>query len=314
MKSFFDKTEYTQEDILELIEDEIEESLNLDFKRAESLEQTDGRKKEIAKDVSSFANSDGGIIVYGIEEGDYKATGISFIDGEKITKEWLEQVINSDIHRRIKGIEIYPIRFDNDIKKTVYVVKIPASNNSPHMAKNFRYYKRSNFETICMDEYEVRQAYQKRENTKMIIGDIIFNEIYSRKLSNSFLSDINYILGFQVKNVGNVVEKLYKLEIHIPKKIYSVENQTNSFYQRLIRDDGNTCVFSIPNYSPIFQRELTTVCSCVISLNYEGFKQLVSQKIKIKLYYTSGLEEKVFDIAHKLTYNEKPLNINNFGS
>jgi len=312
MKNFFDKTEYTQEDILALIEEGAEESLNLDFKRAESLEQTDGRKKEISKDVSSFANSDGGIIIYGIdEEGDYKASSLSFVDGEKVTKEWLEQVINSDIHRRIEGIEIYPIRFENDVKKTIYIVKIPASNNTPHMAKDFRYYKRSNFEIVRMHEYEVRQAYQKRENSKMTIGDIIFNEIYC-KTHNNKVSEINYILGFQVKNVGNVIEKLYKLEIHLPKRIYSVDNQTNSFYQRLIRDDGNTCVFSIPNYSPIFQKELTTVCSCVINLNYEGFKQLVAQKIKIKLYYTSGLEEKVFDIAHKLTYNDNSLNVDIF--
>lgn len=64
-----------------IIDNEIEESIHIDFKRSESLSKTDLAKKEISKDISAFANSDGGIIIYGIEEINHKASNFSFVDG-----------------------------------------------------------------------------------------------------------------------------------------------------------------------------------------------------------------------------------------
>ena len=130
---FFEKTEYSIDDITALIDNEAEESVHLDFKAAGSLSKDDKKKAEIAKDVSAFANSDGGIIVYGIEERDHKAYALSYIDGNTYTKEWLEQVIQDNIQRRIEGLEIFPIRDNGDITKSIYVVKIPRSSNTPHM-------------------------------------------------------------------------------------------------------------------------------------------------------------------------------------
>lgn len=91
---FFEKTEYSIDDLTALIDNEAEESAHLEFKEARALSKDDKKKIEIAKDVSAFANSDGGIIVYGIEEQEYKAHALSYIDGNTYTKEWLEQVIH----------------------------------------------------------------------------------------------------------------------------------------------------------------------------------------------------------------------------
>ena len=79
----------------------------------------DKKKNEIAKDVSAFANSDGGIIIYGISEIGHKADSYSFVDGDIFTKEWLEQIINSNIQKRINNIRIIPLRQDGNIKRTV---------------------------------------------------------------------------------------------------------------------------------------------------------------------------------------------------
>ena len=90
MKSFYDKDDYTTEDILSLITNEVEESIYLDFKECRALDKSDSVKRDISKDVSSFANSDGGMIIYGIKEENHKASSLSFIDGNVYTKEWLE--------------------------------------------------------------------------------------------------------------------------------------------------------------------------------------------------------------------------------
>ena len=89
MSDFFDKEDYSEEDIHNLIESKIEESIHLDFKASGALGTSSSQKKEIAKDVSSFANSDGGIIIYGIKEQNHVADSISFVDGTQYTKEMI---------------------------------------------------------------------------------------------------------------------------------------------------------------------------------------------------------------------------------
>lgn len=57
MADFHKKEKFTYKDISNLILSRTEESLYLEFKRAEALSQDN--KYEIAKDVCAFANSDG---------------------------------------------------------------------------------------------------------------------------------------------------------------------------------------------------------------------------------------------------------------
>lgn len=131
MEDFITKTTYTESDILDLINTQAEESVHLDFKASGALEKTDEKRTELAKDVSAFANSDGGIIIYGISENNHVASSLSFVDGNIYTKEWIERIINNGIQKRIHGIEIFPIRFDGDINKTVYVIRIPVVQTLP---------------------------------------------------------------------------------------------------------------------------------------------------------------------------------------
>lgn len=167
---FFRKNEYSTSDIENLIKIKAEGSIHLEFKSSESLGYSDSRRAEIAKDVSAFANSDGGVIVYGISEKDHCAESLSFIDGNEFGKEWLEQIINSRIQKRIPDLTITPVRFDNDILKTVYIVKIPQSHLSPHMSSDKRYYRRFNFQSIAMEEYEVRDLFSRRHERRLRSG------------------------------------------------------------------------------------------------------------------------------------------------
>jgi hypothetical protein len=150
---------WDESDLLGLIATKSEEHSQLEFKRAESLENTDARKNEISKDVSAFANSGGGTIVYGIEESDDLprcAKDLSAIDCRKVSKEWLEHVINGRIHPRIQGVRINPVTLSSQGPgKLAYVVCIPESSTA-HQASDKKYYKRFNFESVPMEDYEIR--------------------------------------------------------------------------------------------------------------------------------------------------------------
>ena len=52
----------------QLIRDNVEESLSLEYKSAGSFAKSDGKRAEVVKDVSAFANSSGGVLIYGIAE------------------------------------------------------------------------------------------------------------------------------------------------------------------------------------------------------------------------------------------------------
>lgn len=151
---------WTKEDLLQLIDLSVQESLELDFKRCDALQNKDKKKNEISKDVSAFANAAGGTIIYGMIEDGHVPTSLDIgFNPNEISKEWLEQVINSRVHRRINGIRINQVNLnETDSNQVIYVVYIPQSNQAPHQASDKRFYKRSNFESVPMEEYEIRDT------------------------------------------------------------------------------------------------------------------------------------------------------------
>jgi hypothetical protein len=158
--------EWTETYLNELIVMGVRESLTLDYKRCDALQRKDGKIREISKDVSAFANSAGGTIVYGIIEDKNVPTG--FDDGldpaGDINKEWLEQVITSNIQQRIDGVRIHVVDLPTfKPSRSALIVFVPQSKRAPHMANDYRYYKRYNFESVPMEDYEVRDVSRRQE-------------------------------------------------------------------------------------------------------------------------------------------------------
>jgi predicted HTH transcriptional regulator len=84
-------SEWDEAYLLELISVGEQESLTLDYKRSAALAKDDPKKNDLSKAVSAFANSEGGVLVYGMKEDKHVPTDIDEgIDRNVITKEWLE--------------------------------------------------------------------------------------------------------------------------------------------------------------------------------------------------------------------------------
>jgi hypothetical protein len=150
---------WDENDVQQLIRSGVTENLTLDYKSSGALAKTDRKKDEISKDVSAFANSAGGTILYGVTERDHFPYELDEgFDPNDISKEWLEQVINSRIQRRIDGIRINQVPLSSHPGRVLYVVHIPQSDRGPHMASDHVFYKRFNFVSVPMEEYEVRDV------------------------------------------------------------------------------------------------------------------------------------------------------------
>src|SRR6266446_8886102 len=159
-----DAIDWGEADILSLIKDKVQESLTLEYKKSDALAKTEGKKTDLSKDVSAFANSAGGVILYGMEEDKHYPTKIDVgFDPNDISKEWIEQVINSTIHPKIDGLRINQIALNQSSPgRAIYAVTIPAATSrAPHQADDKRYYKRYNFQSVRMEDYEIRDIFRR---------------------------------------------------------------------------------------------------------------------------------------------------------
>lgn len=303
MRSFYDKSEYSIDDLQSLIDNEVEESMYLDYKSAEALGKSDGKKKEISKDIASFANSDGGIVIYGINEVEHKADSFSFIDGDIFTKEWLEHVINSSVQRRISDLEIIPVRVNNSIDKTIYIVKIPNSIDAPHQSRDKRFYKRFNFESTPMEEHEIRQLYGRKLRSKLMIDGWSFRHIDK-------YDEEKYKLIFEVAiyNDGEVSEDHYKLNVIFenfkPELAISWDLQKPGYEYTIL--DEMTVKISANSNMPIFPEETLNAIRFTLELPKKGNINLLDVNIRIILLYSNGKDEMTSDlkqISDKL-YNQ----------
>lgn len=229
---------WTLDKINGYILNKIEENLNLDYKAASSLERVDKKTIEISKDVSAFANSDGGTIIYGIKEdkeNKHLPGEIDPVNREIITKEWLEQIIQGKIRPRIDGIVITPIEINNSVKEVIYVIDIPKSNTA-HQADDKKYYKRFNFNSEPMYDYEIRDILNRSKNPEIDLEFEIIKKTY--EVANSF-NPILPSLDKLVNQIKSEPQKEYKTEYTL--KTYAknngmvLANYINVYY--MFRDD-----------------------------------------------------------------------------
>ncbi|HET9281374.1 MAG TPA: ATP-binding protein [Candidatus Angelobacter sp.] len=158
-----------KEDIESLVNTRKSERKTLDYKLQLPPSQPPEAKREFLYDVSSFANADGGDIVFGIaDERDSagKPTGMpASAEGlalENLSSEILrmENSVRDGIDPRIAGIEWQPIAGFS--AGPVLVMRIPRSWIGPHMVTSggvSRFYSRNSAGKYPLNVGEIRSAF-----------------------------------------------------------------------------------------------------------------------------------------------------------
>jgi hypothetical protein len=249
----------TQSDLQNLINNQIEESLILEYKAAPALENSQGKKKEMSKDISAMANSNGGTIIYGIaefqdEQRKHLPERIDSVDRTKFSKEWIEQVINSNISPRINGIVIHSIQLTSGTNDVVYVIDIPQSDTA-HQANDLKYYKRFNFQSVAMYDYEIKDVMNRLTHP---VIDLTF-EIEKRTFevgSNNYFQSFNqpkpkeyktiYELKVWAKNNGRVYANYINSNIYVPDVIVNKDaNPSNDMYAQFYAENTIRDLFDV---------------------------------------------------------------------
>lgn len=150
-----------------------QEDLHIDFKTLRDAPiLTKDDRKVFAKAVSGFANSDGGIIAWGIDarpDNDVDAAvaliaipGVASVLSklQSLTGEVTSPVVGGVEHRIIAGA---------DPGKGFALTLVPASDSGPHMALmgEGRYYKRSGDSFYRMEHFDVADMFGRRRKPEL---------------------------------------------------------------------------------------------------------------------------------------------------
>ena len=249
--------------------------------------------------------------IYGISEKNHKANDFSFIDGNIFNKEWLEQIISSTINRNIPDLKIYPVRKSGNLKETLYVVQIPSSIEAPHMSREKRFYRRAQFESVIMEEYEIRQLYGRRVKSELFLRG------FSIGLDESNDAEkFCFTCETGVVNEGEKLEKDYKINVYFS----NIENTGLSFswkknglgdnYHHTYMQNGGIKISAV-GISTIYPNEVIDVLRLNFFLKKKNILDSLKKiKIVFRLYYPSG--EDILETKMDTFLDEEKITNNHF--
>ena len=175
-----DLSSINEQDLQALKDDKTPEGRQLDYK-LDLPDDLPKNKVGFLKDIVAFANSAGGILLYGIDEerdADNKPTGIpkeikgienlNFDDAQRR----LDLIIQNGTDPRVPGVNIGQIPLENG--NTVLAVRVPKSWSAPHAVDyqgHWRFYARGNALNYPLDVAQTRDLFNASENLSIKIRD-----------------------------------------------------------------------------------------------------------------------------------------------
>lgn len=199
---------FSLNDIDNYISSQQEENLNLDFKivNGANLSNSDD-KKNLAKALSGFANSSGGLIVWGVDarknaNGIDCANGKQEIDPLPLLISKLNELTGRGVNPIVEGVLHKSIPTTGD--KGFAVTFIPESDSGPHMAKlgEDRYYKRSGDSFYRMEHFDLEDMFGRRKKPLL-------------RLTYNIDKVDRIVLG--IENIGRGVAKSPYLSFIVPE-------------------------------------------------------------------------------------------------
>lgn len=212
----------TKADLEALCVGSVKESLQLEYKASDAVDKkNDAKKIEMARDVSAFANADGGQIVYGMTEDDHEPADLDQgVDAKTYPEIWFEQVLQQHITPAIPGLRIrhVPLSATN----VAVVIDVPATRGDPHRVSDGRYYRRHNFNRLIMEHYEVRDAMRRAVDPALNLEFELFQgEAAYKNVEFSRFRDVSdpIALGAFLKNTSNQPSKYTVVSIFIDRAV-----------------------------------------------------------------------------------------------
>jgi hypothetical protein len=170
MRSLFDKIQAEGEPALQrLVADKLQESVDLDFKikkDSNSGNAADDDKKNLAKLLSAFSNSMGGLVIWGVDarknpEGVDCAIALTPISNIEKFKSDIVELVSRVIMTRHEGVHVHHV--NSAISGSGYLlVYVERSERRPHRNEiDKKYYKRAGGSCIVMEHFDIEDSFKR---------------------------------------------------------------------------------------------------------------------------------------------------------
>lgn len=202
----------TIDEIRQYILDSEQESSRLEFKRGAALGRDPAQRVELIKDVTGFANGDGGRIIYGIDEqeqgGVKVATQFSPVVDRRITRESIGQMLRANTGPSLSKFEIAELQvpIENGDGRVI-VVDIDAAFTAHQNSLDKRYYLRAGATTEAMLDFQIRDVMNR--HIRPILEITLRKRVEGR---DPFVLAISP----SIRNSGQITMERWIFEIDIP--------------------------------------------------------------------------------------------------
>ncbi len=166
---------------------------------------------ELAKQLSAFANTGGGKLIYGLkDDGTVDSGGVS-TQVKNGTKEWLERRIPEITDYEILGFNVHefePKSPGSQIQhgKAIYIVDVPDSDRAPHQStRDMKYYVRLGSQSLPASHKLIEDIRNRQKHPNVSLADIKL-EISATTLVGQDLSlyAVDVMLSLSIANNGSL--------------------------------------------------------------------------------------------------------------
>ena len=230
MTTFHD-LDYWQIELKRLLDTQEPESLHLDYKEKRSLTppgkggqgiDKHKRSEDVSKDISSFLNSDGGVLIYGVPETTdpgssggtpiplAQSTDIGFTPEDNVDKETIENLITSSI-QPIPRATLFQIAEVDHLARKIFVVEVKPGIGDVWQAKDKKYYERFHYKAEPMEHYRIEMVRGRmvEPNLSLAFG---FNNRWERELRDD-AGEVPIFVG--IKNDSASVAEAALIELGV---------------------------------------------------------------------------------------------------
>lgn len=263
----------SEQDILDMVDNEMSEGKTLDYKRDLPADNNDG-KAEFLADVVSFANTAGGYMLFGVDEDKGVAIavpGIELKDADEYGLR-LENMCRDNIEPRMSPLQIRAI--DLTSGRRVLAVRVQQSWQAPHRNRKDRhFYARNSKGKYPMDVSEIRAAMihgsTVEDRIRQFRGERVA-KVAANKGPRPLINGVKTVLHLvpveavsgtkrlnlnashskwmdRLRPMGNVYG--YSSALNLDGAFYHDGAEESSAYTQLFRDGAIESVFTYPPYN-----------------------------------------------------------------